>query len=364
MLPLSTPAVNTLPSNTAPAAPRQSFVYKSVLTLYRVFAVVVLYAILLGILSYAFIMGFYAVNTTWAAPVILSSSDEKSLDFLQKLVTSRQALEDLHVDIVHQQTTLDEMTKHRAALEALDPELDRAIARERSHDTKTGPELQALDTQKQADNAKTKEVLARLQQSETQVNSDLAKGLMTKSDAVAQIAAINQARDAYTDSRIAEVLLTDSVVDKTDGSTKALDVVEKQAELRSEIAQLDVTLAVSEKQLQEDNRQVDLLRSAIATARESPYYLNASGSSRLYFAFVPYDNQASATVGAPIYDCYLDMVLCRKVGTVKQIFLGEQDITHPIFKTQVRGFTIQMELSHPNSAKSKTVFLGRKPLLF
>jgi len=25
---------------------------------------------------------------------------------------------------------------------------------------------------------------------------------------------------------------------------------------------------------------------------------------------------------------------------------------------------IQMDLSHPNSAKSKTVFLGRKPLLF
>ena len=58
------------------------------------------------------------------------------------------------------------------------------------------------------------------------------------------------------------------------------------------------------------------------------------------------------------------MVFCRKVGEVKQIFLGEEDITHPIFKTQVRGFTIQMDLSHPNSAKSKTVFLGRKPLLF
>jgi hypothetical protein len=49
---------------------------------------------------------------------------------------------------------------------------------------------------------------------------------------------------------------------------------------------------------------------------------------------------------------------------VKQIFQGEQDIVHPIFKTQVRGFTIQMSLSNPASAQSKTVFLGRKPLLF
>ena len=338
--------------------------YKSVITLYRIFAVVTLYAVLIGILAYAFIMGFYALNSTWAAPVIISSSDEKSLDYLEKLVTSQQTLEDLHVDIIHQQTTLAEMTKHRRSLEELDPELQGAIARERSHDSVTGSQLASLDQQKQADNRKTEAVLAQLQQLESNINRDLAAGLITKSDAATQIAALNQSRDAYTDSRIAEVLLTDNVLDKTTKGTKSLDVLEKQAELRSEIAQLDVTLAVSDKQLQEDNRQLDRLRAAIATAKESPYYLNATGNNRLYFAFVAYDNQASATVGAPIYDCYLDMIVCRKVGTVKQIFLGEEDITHPIFKTQVRGFTIQMDLSRPNSGKSKTVFLGRKPLLF
>jgi hypothetical protein len=84
----------------------------------------------------------------------------------------------------------------------------------------------------------------------------------------------------------------------------------------------------------------------------------------LYFAFVPYDNQANALAGAPIYDCYLNMVACRKVGTVKQIFTGEEQATHPIFKTQIRGFLIQMNLDHAESAKSKTVFLGGKPVLF
>ena len=159
-------------------------------------------------------------------------------------------------------------------------------------------------------------------------------------------------------------MLSDSVLDKTTIGTKSLDVVEKQAELRSNIAQLDVTLSVAEKQLAEDNRQADRLHDAIEIAKQSPYYLNATGDKRLYFAFVPYDNQANATMGAPIYDCYLNMVLCRKVGTVKQIFLGEQVISHPIFKTQVRGLTILMNLSHPESAKSQTVFLGRKPILF
>jgi hypothetical protein len=360
---LSTP-VETAPRAAKPRVPGQSLAHKSVITIYRVVAIAVLYAVLAGVFSYAFVMGFYALNHTWVAPIILSAYDEKSLDFMQKLVISRQSIEDLRVDVTRQQSTIAEMNKQRAALLALDPELQTAIVRERDHDSVTGPQLAALDVQKQADNTKTKAMLTPIHQLEAQVNSDLAAGLITKGDAATQLAALNQAEDAYTDSRIADVLLSDSVLDKTTVGTKALDVLEKQAELRSEIAQLDITFSVAEKQLQEDNRQIDRLREAINTAKLSPYYLNASGNNRLYFAFVPYDNQADAKVGAPIYDCYLNMVLCRKVGTVKQIFLGEEVISHPIFKTQVRGLTLLMDLSHPESAKSQTVFLGRKPLLF
>ena len=363
---MATPQVDSLHATQRPKLrqPLQSYAYKSVLTTYRIFAIVVLYAVLLGVLCYAFVMGFYALNKSWAAPVILSASDEKSLDFMQKLVVSRQTIEDLKVDILRQQTTLAEMARHRASLLALDPELQSAIVREREHDSLTGPQLADLDKQKQADNSKTQEMLTQLRQLEVQIKSDLANGLITKGDAATQLAALNQTEDSYTDSRIADLLLTDSVLDKTTVGTRSLDAIEKQAELRSNIAQLDVTLSVAEKQLMEDNRQVERLHDAINIAKQSPYYLNASGSKRLYFAFVPYDNQANVTVGALIYDCYLNMALCRKVGSVKQIFLGEQVISHPIFKTQVRGLTILMDLSHPESAKSQTVFIGGKPLLF
>lgn len=344
--------------------PLQLILYKSTLALYRVFALFTLYAVLIGIFCYAFVMGFYAVNKSWAAPVILSASDEKSLDFMQKLVLSRQSIEDLKVDVIRQQTTLAEMNKYRASLLALDAQLQSAITRERDHDRLTGPQLAALDAQKQADNRKTQELLTEIHQVEAQIKSDLAAGLITKGDAASQLAALNHAETDFTDSRIADVMLTDSILDKTTIGTKSLEVIEKQAELRSDIAQLDVTLSVAEKQLAQDNRQVERLHDAIAIAKQSPYFLNANGDKRLYFAFVPYDNQSRATVGAPIYDCYLNMALCRKVGSVKQVFLGEQVINHPIFKNQVRGLTILMDLSHPESAKSQTVFLGRKPLLF
>ena len=149
---MATPEIEKRPvaAKTRPAL--QSLAYKSVLTTYRIFAIVVLYAVLIGVLCYAFVMGFYAVDKSWAAPVILSASDEKSLDFMQKLVLSRQTIEDLRVDILRQQTTLAEMVKYRASLLALDSELQTAIAREHSHDQLTGPQLAALDVQKQADN--------------------------------------------------------------------------------------------------------------------------------------------------------------------------------------------------------------------
>lgn len=366
------PTINLPPSDNANVPPsvakrapaRQSLHYKMVITLYRIFAITVLYLVLAGILAYAFVMGFYAVNSSWAAPVILSAADEKSLDFREKLVTSQQTIEDLKVDSQKLQDGLAEMKKHRGSLLQLEPELRDAIAREQAHNHSTGPVLATLDQQKQADNAKTQKVLAQLHEVESNINKDLAAGLITKGDAATQLSALNQAQTAYTDSRIAEILLTDSVLDKTTTGTNSLDVLEKQAELRSEVAQLDVAINVAEKQFYEESRQIDRLRQAITTAKQSPYYLNAAGGQTLYFAFVPYDNQAYAAGGSSVYDCLLNMIVCRKVGTVKQRFPGEQTAIHPIFKTQIRGFLIEMTLEHADSAKSKTVFLGRKPMLF
>jgi hypothetical protein len=279
-------------------------------------------------------------------------------------VTSQQTIEDLKVDKNKMDSGLAEMARHRAALLALERPLEEAISREQKHNLTAGPQLAALDAQKQADNAKTQQILAQLKQMEVNINKDLAAGLITKNDAITQLSALNQAENAQTDSKIAEVLLTDSVLDKTTTGTSSMDVLLKQAELRSEVAQLDVAINVAENEDQEDARQIERLREAIATAKQSPYYLNATGHETLYFAFVPYTNQASALAGGAIYDCYLNMILCRKVGTVEKIFAGEEDATHPIFKTAIRGFLIQMKLDDKDSARSQTVFLGRKPLLF
>jgi hypothetical protein len=341
---MATEVVKKVPEARPPVM--QPMLYKSVVTVYRIFAILTLYLVLAGVLAYGFVMGFYALNTSWAAPVILSPADDKSLDFTEKLVTSRQTLEDLNVDKKRLEGGVEEMDRHRVALEALEPELQRAITREKQHNLTTGPQLLDLDKQKQADIRKTQTVMAQVKEVEAAIDKDLAAGLITKGDAATQRA------------------LTDNILEKTTTDTKTLDVLDKQAELISEIAQLDIAIGVAQKQLHEDTQQIDRLKQALNTAKQTPYYLSVSGASAVNFAFVPYDNQSSASPGAAVYDCFLNMVLCRKVGTVKQIFAGEEHAIHPIFRTDIRGFLIQMQLDHPESAKSKTVFLNRKPLFF
>jgi hypothetical protein len=361
---LATQAVEPVPAQARKGAAKQPFHYRLMLATYRIFAVTVLYLVLIGVVCYAFVMGFYAVNSSWAAPVILSATDEKSLDFREKLVTSQQTIEDLKVDTNKLEKGLEEARAHRAALAPLQPQLQQAIAREQAHDRATGPELAALDKQKLADNKTTQALMDQFKSMRADIEKDLAAGLITRNDATQELAALNQTQDGLTDSKIAEVMLTDEVLDKTNIGTNTLDTLVKQSELRSEAAQLDVAIQVAEKQLTEETRQIQRLHEAIQTAKQSPYYLNTQGQQRINFAFVPYDDQASATVGSPIYDCYLNMIVCRRVGTVKQIFPGEQQATHPIFKTQIRGFLIEMDLDHAESAKSKTLFMGSKPLLF
>jgi hypothetical protein len=360
---MATPLVKDVPAS--PKSPvLQPLIYKSVVTIYRIFAIVTLYVVLGGVLAYGFVMGFYALNTSWAAPVILSPVDDKSLDFTEKLVTSRQTLEELNVDKKRLEEGVAEMNKHKAALLALEPELQAAIVRERKHNQASGPQLLELDKQKQSDNLKTQVVLMQVKEVEATIDKDLAAGLITKGDAATQRAALNQVQSSYTDSKIGEVLLTDSILEKTTTDTKSLDVLDKQAELISEIAQLDIAIGVAQKQLHEESQQIDRLKQALATAKQTPYYLTASGDNTVYFAFVPYDNRNNVSSGSPVYDCYLNMIACKKVGTVKQIFAGEEHAIHPIFRTDMRGFLIQMQLDHPESAKSKTVFLNRKPLFF
>jgi hypothetical protein len=335
----------------------------SVLMLYRIFAIVSLYAVLAGVLVFGLGSAFYAVSKTWIAPVILSPNDKETLDLTGKTLTTQNTVDDLRLDIGKLEDTVLEARSHKANLETILPAINAAIAQEDRHKRETGLELANLDRQKITDVTNTQSALARSADVDSSIDKELASGLITKNDATQARLAYVKSNGDLTDSKIATTLLKDTIWAKTLPSTAYLDTLHKQAELESEIAVLGIVLDTAQKQIVTEQNQVAKLDQALKTAKQTPLWAAMQGA-RTNVALVPYDNQAVAVPGAPVYDCYLSFVACRQVGVIKATFVGEQHTTHPIFKTDLRGFLVQLNLTDPDSAKSKTLFVGSKPLFF
>jgi hypothetical protein len=336
---------------------------KSVLLLYRLFAVVSLYAVLAGVLAFGLGCAFYATSRTWIAPVILSKADKDALDLTGKALITQNSVDDLKLDIGKLEITASESQQHKAALEKLLPAIDAAIARENRHRRETGPILANLDEQKRSDDFRTQRVLEKLAVVDATIDKELAAGLITKGDATQESMILIKSNGDLTDSKIATTLLKDTIWDKTVPTTTYLDTLHRKAELESEIAVLGIVSGTARKQAFIEKGQVSKFNEVLNAARQTPLWA-AMQSGRADVALVPYENQAVAKAGSPVYDCYLSFVVCRQVGLLKAVFSAEQRGIHPIFRTDIRGFLVQLELSNPESAKSKTLFLGRKPLLF
>ncbi len=335
----------------------------SVLTIYRIFSVITLFAVLGGVISYAAGALFYALSRTWIAPVIVSSQDKDVLDLTGRILTTETTVQDLQLDIRKLEKTIGEAQIHKESLVKLRPGIDEAIDREARFNRETGSQLAQLNQQKASDNLHLQAMLDQLRVMDAVLDRELAAGLITKTDAVQAKTDIAKSNADLTDSRVATVLLRDNILDKTTDSTTHLEILNKRVELESEIATLDITIVTAKEQLAAELSQVEKLNQALATVRNTPD-VEAIRAGNIYLALVPYDNQRAAVNNTRVYDCYLSFFACRQVGNLKQVFAGEQHATHPIFRTDLRGFMAQLVLTDAEAAKSNTLFLGSKPLFF
>jgi hypothetical protein len=342
---------------------RQLF-YKSYVNLYRVTAVVVLYGMFAAIAAYALLMGFYSVNKSWVAPVLISPSNDKILSLTAQMVASQQTLDSLNLSTKSLREARAEMVQRRAVLQGLNEQLELAAARQKSDNITSGEELTRLATQKHADLRNTQSMLSDLDQGESDVERNLKAGLITRSEALAQKTTLAQFRNAYTDAQVSEVVLKDSVRQKMSTDLSVVDTMSKAVELRSELAQLDLNIKTGDDQIVNNKVQIENIQKAIRTTQDNPYFVAAQSTAAVEMAFMPFDNQNAVSVDAPVYDCMLSFAWCTKVGTVSRIFSEEERATNPIFKTEIRGTFIQLDLTEHEAVKSKTLFVGRKPLLF
>jgi hypothetical protein len=337
---------------------------KSFITTYRIAAVISLYGLLIGIGAYAAIMVLYSTNRSWIVPVLISPSNDKVLALTAQFVASQQSLNSLMLSTKNLREARGEMDRRRALLEYLLEQLNKAATRQRADNAASGTQLTRLAVQKHVDLSAMQELLADIDRSAQEVERNLKAGLMTRFDAFQQQTALAQFRNAYTDAEISEVVLKDSARQKLSTDLTVVDTMSKGIAIKSELAQLELTVRTGDETIASNLAQIATIQRAIQAIRDNPYFVAAQAQRATEFAFVSYDNRSAIAPDAPVYDCVLSFVACRRVGTVGRVFSEEERAVNPIFKTDTRGTFVQLSLTDGEAVKSKTLFVGRKPLLF
>ena len=338
---------------------------KIVLFLYHIGGTLLLYGVLFWTLWFCGKLLFYVGNSSWIVPTVITKEDPGVLDVAQKLITTQQALDTLKLEVVKDKESIGEMKAHRHQLSLLYPKLVKAIGTETSANTHNGSQLSALDARAVEKDELFSQAVEKANGVAKQIDADLEVGLITKADAAVKKEQIAEQSATALADEINEILLRDQIIQKTTTGTQTIDVLDKRTELESQIATLDLSIAVAERELDAFCSQMDQLNEALGLVNDTPYAAVLNGGQS--FAFVP-NVDGHIAPGAPIFGCSMDFIFCHQVGEVTKVFTDEEreqnPVSIPLLSATIRGVIAQIKLQDGSAVKSQTLFLHRAPLFF
>lgn len=348
--------------------PFQKFIVKA----YRMLAMGVLTCVLLAAASYFCLVLLYGLNSSWGAPVILTKSSPRILAMSAESFRARQGLDTVVGQVELRKGEIQGLEVQKASLEDLVKRYEGALQSQKRLDSGLSGSLSQLARDKRAVDNKTAEVVAANRKTEAAIERELAAGVITAETAsrmrgqmVATEASLSAGRigTASLEHQMSELTSGIATLDGGAASPKALENLARLAALKNELSDVTLKLEQARRELTVKQGEVESLTAFLNTLKNSPYFRVAQGGQSVNeFAFVPYDNAASAVVGAPVYSCLLEVVFCRKVGTIKGVTGDEEKGRHPIFQRDLRGTLVELDLTNAAAAKNRVLFFGSAPL--
>ena len=330
-------------------------------------------AFLLGIFSIAAIYGtlvvFYAVNSSWSAPLTLSPTQDRVLSFQPQVAQLEANLNKQRIELTTAQATVKALAAQTEQINHLITRVDGAMSTEAAQLAATGKAIDRVLIDKVIDLKQTEKSIAEAQALLKQIDAEVAAKLITGDQAVQRRISLQAALNAATDARAQAIQLEQqsrqaSATANTirGGSTSLIGIsaARQIVELRAMYAQLEIQLVTATSTVEALTKSIFELERVLDVAKQSPYHRALRESVTV--AFVPYDNLKNVKEGEPVYDCYLQVIACRKVGTVTKLYDAEEYARHPLFKTDLKGRMVEIEFSKPEAALSQVVFIGGKPL--
>ena len=383
--PSSTPSEITPPHTTPPKPPKiTTFLQKLspkklIVSAYKIFGFIILTAILVGLAAYVSLHLFFLASNKWCAPVILSSTDGRVLQFVSRyaresagrdaLITRKHELESNYAHAVRSvETELRFQEAYKAALEE-DLKLRKSeLSRFRSLRSSYSKAQQQIEESRDAFRDASKERLKEEYYAGV-IDKD---HMLAGQNQLAQIAEANLSLETrrveldtrikslhYTSSALASALSTNNKA-KRRLSYDALRIRQEfdRSVLAAQKADDDKKVALNAIKMTE--KTIGDYDKLLKDMEESPYL--RTSDEDLVVAFVPYDNVGSAYPGTPVYTCALGFLWCRSIGKVGKTFDGEIAQKHPMLQRELRGIIVALDLEDPKGAESGVLHLGRKPL--
>jgi hypothetical protein len=337
---------------------------------YRLIGFVFLLALISSILWYGFSMLFFIANSSWSVPLILSPNQEKVMMHLEHVLASEHQVTKNLAEL----TTFTKALEHKKLLlktaQKLQVRVNQSMLLQSQQDTKNSRMFKTLSKEKTASIAELNQLLSKINLREAMIEKELQAGLITKQEALSAHLSSSKVRSDLVDARASLHDLNRRAQDFSNAANTlngaannllAMNKVIKKVELENQIAQLknDIfSLTISTEQLKTN---VEKRNQVLIQMKNSPYILATRQPTTV--AFVPYRNLTHAKVGAPVYSCWLDMVLCYKSGHISRVYKAEEYSKHPIFKSDIKGQLIGIVFNHKSDGQKKLLFLNSKPLL-
>lgn len=324
------------------------------------------FGILAGILTvlagYVGTIGFYAVSSSWIAPVVVSPFDPKVVALQTQLASHRNQRDKIIADIHDADRLIARET-------VFAHEFARSVAVERSNRWLAVGTLRTLGSNALATRNHIRlanEGFART--SSDKLRLDYDAHLVDQSAMLAgnfQLAQISSAmlslseQQADLDRKAGELARQGRSLNSVlaqDGRALSYDVLTIKRDLDSSILQRARAVGAKATLTASLAREDELI-----AALESSGYLRAIHDGAVV-ALVPYGNLANAKPGSRLYACKLAMVWCRQIGSIVEVIPGEVSFKHPKRSTQMRGQLVELLLDDARAGHDEVLFAGTPPL--
>ncbi len=339
---------------------------KLIVSSYRLLGFGILSLIVFVLVGYIGTSAFYYMNRTWVTPTILSANDEKVVGLQSQLASQLNEREKLAAE-------LDQAERSILAEQNFQLQFAKAIKFDAQGRRAALSKVQQLAAVAAATRNQIRAANGTFaEQTASTMEKDYKLGLVNRDSMLAgkyqqaQISSANLSlaeRQAEFDVRAAELAaqtqsLDALLSDKSQSAALSYDVLKIARDYETSKLSLAREMGNRDRIKKALQRQDQIIKGVTSSA-----YMRAVDDNATV-ALVPYSNLKNIEAGTSLYACRVAMLVCREVGTVKEILPGEITVKEPNRDSVVRGRMISMQMSEPEAAENEVLFAGGPPLLF